>query len=159
MDFEGIENEIIEALDDLSNDKIEVIPMPESEADFVRDFEDARITVAFNGLKSDNPVTMREVAQDDRHTVAIVIQSRRLRGDSGAYSLYKRIRAKIAGFSCTGCEPFISRSFDLISDENDLFTWLALFECSEMQVPETDYEPQLIPVIKQIETNVNINQN
>lgn len=151
MDFEALEDEIIEALDDIANDKVEVIPMPESEADFDRDFEDARITVAFNGLKSDDPVTMREIAQDDRQTVGIVIQSRRLRGEFGAYNLYKRIRATLSGFSCTGCEPFVSRSFDLISDENDLFTWLALFECKQMHVSEVEFEPILIPGIKQID--------
>lgn len=155
MDFEALENEVIDQLDDLANDKIEVIPMPESEADFARSFEDARITVAFNGLKSGDPVTMREVAQDDRYTLAIVVQGRKLRGPDGVYDLYKRIRLKIAGFSCSGCDPFISRSFDLISDENDLFTWLALFECKEMVVSSVEIEPTLIPVIKKIETNIN----
>lgn len=163
MNFEILENELVYRLESLIKtgteivegspveySEVEVIAMPENTDEFQRTTRTARITVAFNGLraKGDEP-TLTGGFQDNILTFAIVIQSRLLRGETGAYSLYDQVNKLILGYRLSSCEPLVGRTFELISDEDDIFTFIAFYECSKTSVMQ-DNGPIIIPTIKEL---------
>lgn len=153
MDFTIQEDDIVARLAPLAVNGVQVIPMPESVAAFQRDFEEARITVAFNDLTSPDTLSTSKIVQLGMLSFMVVIQANKLRGETGVYKLYDRTSKLMAGFQPTNCEQLKSKSFHLISDEGDLFTFAAMFECEAMNVEDWIDPSDTAPVITRITIN------
>ena len=148
MNFEQLENDIVSRLQPLATESIEVIALPETEKDFKRGIDDARITVAFNGAEWQKNTTTDKISQTLVVTTGVVVQARFLRGEKGVYQLFDNVRKLLIGYAPTGCYGLYVKSFDLFSDEEETFTFVAFLDCETFSVE--DYTEPTTPVVTKI---------
>ena len=99
MNIIELENSIVERLSPLAGPTVEVIAVPETQAEFSRAVQN-RVTVAYSGGRV-GEASMRSMAdtqQDFGAMIDVTIQSRKLRGDAGIYALDQAVRGRLLGF-------------------------------------------------------------
>lgn len=152
--YEDIENSIVDQLASLVGPSIDVVPLPENEASYVKPNSKNRITVMYRESKfgdSNSPVvSIGKVAQDETVFVEVVIESRRLRGASGVYAIWDALKILLLGFTPNDCDRLKLVDFGLEPKDRKDQTWtyVGVFCCTRLEV-EKDPE-DVYPLIKQI---------
>lgn len=141
--YTEIEDSIVERLSALAvPNSIEVVPMPESEAEFDRNTANrVRITVEASSMKGDVVKDTRLVSQEAPITVAIIIQANRRRGDLGIFTLEKAVRLRLLGFRPTNTLrglKYINGGF--VNAEWSKSVWTYQIELEALGVVHEEYD-------------------
>lgn len=114
MIYEDLEIAIVARLAPVATEfGIDVLPLPENQAQYVKPFEKARVTVnwkmsQFSGGRYGSQLPTKSVdhaVQQEDIEIEVVIQSRFLRGESGTYAIMEAIRRKLIGFQPLSLDP------------------------------------------------------
>lgn len=152
--YEDIENSIVTQLAPLVSASLDVVPLPENEAAYVKPNSKNRITVMYRNSKfgdSNNPVVSTGVvAQDEDVFIEVVIESRKLRGSSGVYALWDALKILLLGFTPFDCDRLRLVDFGIEPKEKKDQTWtyVGCFYCTRLEV-EKEIE-NAYPLIKEI---------
>lgn len=143
MDFSALEILIAAFLNGkISNPKVEVNPIPESEADFKKVFGKEVVLVAFSDEEPDtNSKSVGAVYQETEITFAFLIQSKSLRGNEdklGIYAIHKLIKKHIIGYEPVSGQPFRYAGFKMQDKVDDIFNYAVFFKTKGVAIQYTD---------------------
>lgn len=139
MNYATLQTQIATRLGELNTNPlapvVDVVVLPENEADYKRSIDHAkpRITVAYTGSefgtgKNDfNSFTIDDVAQEETVNVQIEIHAKKLYGNTGLYAVLNAAQALLLGFSPTHCDKLHFRRSQLQKTEDGLFFFV--LEC------------------------------
>lgn len=151
---EDIENSIITQLTPLISSNLQIVPLPENEADYLKPLIVNRVTVMYFDSEygdSDNPVASTGiVVQAEKVFIEITIESKRLRGNSGVYTVWNAIKGLLLGFTPTDCDRLRLLKFGIDNKGKKDTTWAycGILYCTRLEV-QKDTE-DVYPLIKQI---------
>lgn len=140
MNYGELEIEIVEALKPLEATipELKVLEIPENEAGFKVPYTSGRVTVAYTssdyvGYKQQDSLPSKSldgVNQIDHTSFAIEIQSRRLRGADGIYTIFEEIRKLLLGYRPLRgfMDPIRYKEFKFESFENGVWTFMLTVE-------------------------------
>lgn len=161
MDYEQAETDIIARITPFINAGIEVIPLPQNQADFKRPFEKAKITVAYKGSKWEKPQSTAEMSQDEDVMFEFSIQSKTLRGDRGIYIVKSLLIQALVGFAPTNCDKMYCKESGMTEAkttfEDGVWTYTLIMCCRNVSVE--DFTEDLSVILQRITNNVSINGN
>lgn len=135
MIYEQIETEIVAHLQPLEGAGVDVVALPENEAGYQRAFKRGRVTVAykdseFRGGDLNNNNTRTKslgdmIVQDEMMHFELVLESMKLRGPSGIYTLAAAVRELMLGFRPTKSGKFYMapRGTQMAQRDKDDKTW------------------------------------
>jgi len=104
MNYELIEQQICSRLQPFAIVGVDVIVMPELEADRKRPVPTkAQFTVIYSCSEYGNVNSTAQINQNEDLYFTVLIESTFLRGAMGVYSLLNTLRKAIVGFKPTGC--------------------------------------------------------
>lgn len=147
MIYEDLEAAIVARLAPLAADfGIEVLALPENQAQYVKPFEKARVTVnwkmsQFNGGRYGSQLPTKSVdhaVQQEDLEVEVVIQSRFLRGESGTYAIMEAIRRKLIGFQPLSLDPMKLIEIKPDSYTDNLWMHVMTFGTKALSIDELD---------------------
>ena len=138
MDYIALENSIVTRLSVLELAGIDVIPLPEADNDVVNPFDRGKITVAYLSSDFDQSITSDVVAQPEKITFQIVVQSRNLRGSVGIYGMIKSVKSILMGWKTTYTDKihFSKSAYD--AHENGIWTYHVNITTENIAIEETD---------------------
>jgi hypothetical protein len=123
VDYTALENSIVTRLSPLSLVGIEVLPLPEADADVVNPFDKGKITVAYLSSDFDQSVTTDCVAQPEKITFQLVVQSRTLRGTTGIYPVLTAIKSLVLGWKTATTDKIQFSKAQYDAHENGVWTY------------------------------------
>lgn len=142
--YSDIEQEIVNKLQPLVTAGIDVVPLPQVEAEFQRPFQHGRVTVVYKGSTFDNHLSTHHVVQDERLQFEIVVVCRRLRGDTGVHGIVEVIKRTLLGFAPTDCSKMrvIKNSYQEYQKEAALWGYSIIFETVYRLVEDAEYDTE-----------------
>lgn len=131
MRYDQLEDDIIARLSPLKFKGIEIVPLPERDADIERPFKNARVTVAYKGsVYNDEGTASRpmilstaEILQKETADVEIIIQSRLLRGEFGVHSVKEQVTKWVTGFMPKNWGRLYSKQYQFLSNDDGLWSY------------------------------------
>lgn len=146
--YSQIEQEIVNHLQPLTTaNTIEVLSLPEFQADFERPFLHGRVTVAYKSSEFGPIKGSDYVIQDEMIQVEIIVQARLLKGNTGLHSITEAIKRRLLGFPPTDCTKLflVKNAFGELNNETALWTYSMVFQCRYTLVEDAEYgtEPGL----------------
>lgn len=145
MNYEDLENDILERLQPITGADIDVIALPEKEANNKLQFAKPRVTVAFVGNE------LRDTALPDQESVFksfgsqvqtktllwdISIESRSLRGGAGVYKILGAVEILLAGFKPTNCDKLYQMSCICSSYDKGTWTYTYRWACKTLLIEQ-----------------------
>lgn len=124
--YADYEDAIATQLGTLAN--VDIIVLPDNEADYNLPYSKSKITVAYVGSRFGMIKQLVGVSQDEMQLYEIVIQSRSTRGEIGAYELLDYCKKKLLGFApLSSKKMYVESSADemirLMKREKGIFTY------------------------------------
>ncbi len=163
MNYELLESQIVERVASFAPTGVEVVAFPENNADFVKPFEGAHISVLYKGSRYGDGAQSwtRSTAQHvqlETVRVDLIIRSRFLRGaDYGCLPLLKTVRTALVGYMPDNCDRVYMTGSEMIfpSEEQpgDIFTYVCTFEATSLAVEAWDDTTGDMATITQITLN------
>lgn len=128
LNYQLLEQSVVNRLNPLTNNGTIVIPLPETQDEMVKPFKDSKITVLYKSSDYDDTVTRGLpslmssdiVAQWEYAEIELVIQSRLLRGATGAHYLKRAIDVLLIGFEPEGWHKMVPKQYQLIPNQQDV---------------------------------------
>lgn len=153
MDYGALEIEIAERLKQkLLPQDFDVIPLPETQAEYSKPFTNGRATVAFTGAKLDQPQSTGEVSQYLVVTFSLSLQSRFLRGEKGIHQLSRLVKQYLLGFRPTYCDRLYHVSHEFVRYEDGVWEHVMDFETKTLWVQGIDNEDEdELPLLTQLD--------
>lgn len=152
MNYEQAEEDIYQRLQPFTGANIEVVKLPEAQADFKRPFEKAKFTVGYKGSKWKDPQSTGHISQVEELLFEIALQSRTLRGPRGLYTLKSLVTQALVGFAPTDCDKIYAKESGMtgVADTqvDGVWTYVAIFACTTLSVE--DFEEDLSVILTQI---------
>lgn len=135
MDFGSIEEQIAGQLITVINDEtINIIPVPEDEQEILPSFGKRQIIVAFSSEDADADENTSVVIQNTHVTFAVLLQGKKLRGDTGLYELAEAVKLALTGFIPTDCRELTYDSHKFVKNEKKVFEYLLNFKTQGTRV-------------------------
>ena len=143
MNIIELENSIVGQLSPLADVGVEVIAVPETQAEFNRAVQN-RITVAYSGgrVGESSQRSLADTQQNFGAMIDVTIQSRKLRGESGIYALDQAVRGRLLGFRPANAGKMRVESVAFQSLEENLWSYTLTFIAPTVFV-EVDEETSL----------------
>ena len=146
--YSQIEQEIVDRLQPLTTaNTIDVVSLPEFQADFERPFLHGRVTVAYKSSEFGPIKGSDYVIQDEMIQVEVIVQARLLKGNTGLHSITEAIKRRLLGFPPTDCTKLflVKNAFGELNNETALWTYSMVFQCRYTLVEDAEYgtEPGL----------------
>lgn len=148
MEYTQVEADVVARLVSKLPNGVTVVPLPESEAELRKPFQNARVTVCYKGSDYGDGSqggmlrSTAQVSQNETLQLEVVIQSRFLRDKAFAcYPLLSAVKKALIGFEPTHCHKMYARKNDWLANDQepaDLFTYVCSFECTTLVVEEYD---------------------
>ena len=167
MNYGLIEDDIVARLSALKDtqDGLVVLACPEVESEFKVPFKDIRITVSYsqsdfvgNRNSNDMPSMATDaVVQNEMIEIAIEIQSRKLRGEVGVYTIYERVRLLLLGYRPLGeyMDAIKFKSFKLDDYSASIWTAILVVTTACRVVSNFDDDESGLPLVTSITTEDN----
>lgn len=156
MNYELLEQQIVEKLAVDAPDGVETVAFPESNGDFAKPFEGAHISVLYKGSRFGDGGNSQNFARSTAQTVQsetvrfdLIIRSRFLRGvDHSCLRLLKTVRTSLVGFMPDNCDRVYMTGSEMVfpSDEQpaDIFTYICSFEAHTLAVEAFDEQQDVL---------------
>ena len=140
--YSQIESEIVAHMADFASANIDVVQLPEVQADFERPFLNGRITVAYKSSEFGDVRNTHHIVQDEKLSFELVIVCRKLRGASGLHSVTEMVKRKLLGFAPTDCSKMrlIKYGYTDYDKESALWAYSMIFETTYRLVEEAEYD-------------------
>lgn len=148
--YEEIENSIITRLAPLASAGVDVVLLPENEADFTKPNSKPRITVMyytskFGGSMDSNLARLRSIgisSQEESIMLEVTMQSRKLRGTAGIMQIFEAVKDLLYGFAPADCDKLYLSEFNMLKKDKSDATWAfaATFLCSRLQAEKDSNE-------------------
>lgn len=156
MNYEQAEQDIVECLLPFVNAGIQIQKLPETQADFKRPFDKAKITIGYKGSKWEKPMSTGHMSQDEEVMFEFSIQSRTLRANLGVYLVKSLIIKALVGFAPTDCDKMYCKESGMTGAkevfEDGVWTYTLVMCCRNVSVE--DFEEDLTAILHKI-TNKN----
>lgn len=150
MDFEQVENDIVNRLKvSITDDDLNIIPIPEIEQEILPAFGKRQIIVAFSSEDSDPDQGLSFVQQETTITFSILLQGKLLRGDKGLYKLAERVKNSLMGFYPTDCQSLTYANHKFVKNDNKVFEYILDFKTIGVRVADTS-EDQPIGILNSV---------
>ena len=120
---------------------VDVLALPETQADFSKPFKKGRITVAYKGSKYGPVKATNQVSQQETPEFELIIQARKLRGANGVYAFLERVKALILGYKLTNTDKAFLTDQTIIVNEGasvETFTFSLGVACTMLVVEEIE---------------------
>jgi hypothetical protein len=155
MDFGQLELTIAAFLKaQINNPRVDVNPLPETEAEFEKIFGKETIIVAFSDEEpNQSQKSISMVFQETEVTFAFLIQTKSLRGGSGklgVYALHRLIKKHMIGYELFPGTGFRYAGFKMQEKVNDIFSYAVYFKVKGTAIQDTDHddaEPNLLKTV------------
>ena len=153
--IETHENAIKTKLESLNLSGVDVVVVPEKQAEYERPFINGKITIAYAGSEFEGPDATDISMHYEKITIGLAIQSKALRGNTGIYGIVNACRKHLTGFRPDGFWQMAPKKIDLKSADynNNLWTYYFEFE-TKMEVVEVQIDPD-DPILTEIDFNIN----
>ena len=117
---------------------LEVVPMPDTEAEYRKPFLKPRLTVIFTGAKFGTRTGTDPVRQLETLTFQVNIQAKRLYGNEGIYPIIEATRLALLGFRPGDCQPMTLSEVQPLSHDLGTYEYALSFEATRPahQFPE-----------------------
>lgn len=152
--YEQVEEDIYQRLLPFQGISIDVVKLPDNEADFKRAFAKGKITIGYKGSKWDAPRSTSQIAQEEKLIFEVAMQSRELRGSRGLYMLKRVVTQALTGFQPTDCNRMYPEESGMTGVKetftDGVWTYSAIFHCTTLTVE--DFEEDLTLLLKKITT-------
>lgn len=143
MDYGSLEVEIADYLNSKinigvtkANELTTCVPMPETEADFKRQFIGQRVTVCFSEEKPDKTKSTNYQGQPLLVTFSVLVEAKLLRGERGVYQLVEKLKSLLIGYALTDCGDFGLTNHQYVDNEQGIFKHVLEFQCSALRVQD-----------------------
>lgn len=153
--YSDIERELVERLQALNLANIEVVPMPEVEAEFLEPLRNGRVTIVykssdFGPVKSTGYVSQMEVLHFE-----VVLQAKSLRSTTGVHALGEIIKRKLVGYEPVDCSKIwmIKNEFARKEDKQAVWTYSMTIATSYLLVEDATYDEG--PLLSEINITYN----
>lgn len=144
MDYTALENSIVARLSPLNLAGIETIPLPEHEDALMKPSSGGIVTVAYLSSDFDPSVTTDVVAQPEKITFQIVIQSRKLRGNTGIYNVLKSVKTLLLGWKTITTDKIHFSKAVYDAHENSVWTYHINLTTENLAIEQPDDIPVVI---------------
>lgn len=156
MNYEQAEQDILTRLTPfVTAGAIDMVLIPQNQADFKRPFQKGKITICYKGSKWGDPRSTAQISQEEEVMFQIEIQSRTLRGDRGIYLMKKALNQALIGFAPTDCDRMYAKESGMTSVAETLndgvWTYSLIVACKTISVE--DYEEDLSVILRRITNN------
>lgn len=145
--YSQIEQEIVVRLADLATANIDVLQLPEVQAEYERPFQNARVTVAYKSSEFGDIKNANHIVQDEKLQFELIIVCRKLRGAAGLHSVTEMVKRSLLGFMPTDCSKMrlTKNGFTDFQAESALWAYSMIFETTYRLVEAGEFElgPQL----------------
>lgn len=145
--YSQIEQEIVVRLADLATANIDVLQLPEVQAEYERPFQNARVTVAYKSSEFGDIKNAHHIVQDEKLQFELIIVCRKLRGAAGLHSVTEMVKRSLLGFMPTDCSKMrlAKNGFTDFQAESALWAYSMIFETTYRLVEAGEFElgPQL----------------
>lgn len=138
MDYQALEQSIVERLSPLSLTGVEVIPLPEKDADLLLPSSAGKITVAYIMSDYDPSMSTDVVGHPEKITFQIVVQSRKLRGANGIYNLLKGVKTLLLGWQTPTTEKIHFEKSGVVEHENSIWTYRLTLTTYNLAIEQPD---------------------
>lgn len=129
MDYGAIEDEIVAFLTTrLADDTLEIIAMPETEAEFPKSYNKRRLIVAFNGEDANPNQNLYATVHNTAISFAISVQGKFLRGVNGVYKLAEDVKQTLIGFRPANVTQLEYVSHKFMRNDKDIFEYVIDFK-------------------------------
>ena len=154
--YSQIEQEIVDRLAPLTaQDTLDVLALPENQADYERPFLHGRITVAYKSSDFGAIRSTNEIVQDEKIQIEVIIQARKLKGSTGLHSITEAVKRRLLGFDPTDCSKLylVNNTFKEFNNDSALWLYSMVFECRYTLVENAEYGTE--QVLEQINFEYN----
>jgi hypothetical protein len=140
MDYEVLENEIITRLSPLASSDLQIVGLPENEAEKSRPLPTkAKFTIIYAGSEYDKSTSTGQNRNSENVFLTILIESTFLRGNLGVYNLLRVLKLALSGYSPSNCKKLEivkhhSIGSDPIKKNGNLWEYQIVFQTSGLHV-------------------------
>jgi hypothetical protein len=141
--YSDIEQEIVTRLQPLTNGGgVDVVPLPQVEAEFIRPLNAGRVTVAYKSSEFPGIRSTFEIVQDELLQFELVVQARLLRGNAGLHKIVEAVKRTLLGFMPTDCSKMylVKNGFTSRDPEQNIWTYSMIFETKYVLVEDAEEE-------------------
>lgn len=165
MNYEQLETQIVARVDANTPSSVVVAAFPENNAELIKPYEGAHITVLYKGSTfgdgSRGQSLVRSTAQVVQHEVVrfdLIIRSRFLRGhDYSCLRLLKSVRSALVGYMPDDCDRVSMTGSEMVFSQDeqpgDVFTYVCSFETTTLAVENFDEATEQLGVLTDVEFN------
>lgn len=150
MNFETVENDIVTKLGTIITDpNITIIPVPEEDTEILPGYGKRQIIVAFASEEADADENTSVVIQNTHITFSLLLQGKKLRGDSGLYPLAEVVKATLAGFKPTDCRELTYAAHRFLKNDKKVFEYVLDFktQCTRVQDITEETAPPFVDAV------------
>jgi len=154
MDYEALQNKIVERLQTFVVAGLEVVRLPENNDELTQTKPSrAKFTVIYAGSEYAKAASTAEISQTEEIFFQILIESSFLYGPLGVYALVSLLKKALTGYQPEGCRRIqVSKHHTIGSPEatriNNMWQYNAVFSTSTIHVQ--DPEEDIIVLLQKI---------
>lgn len=166
MNYETLENEIVNRLSPFMTVGVTVEKLPELEVDRLKPLPTkARFTVIYAGSEYGSALSTAQISQEEKIFIQILIESTFLRGSLGVYNLASVLKKALTGFMPSGCRRIQVTKHHTIGGENaekinNMWNYNVIFQTTALHVEDFTEDLTLllekITLIDQPDGEINI---
>lgn len=144
MNYETLEGYIVARLAAFLQSNAEIIPLPEMDPDVKLPSIKGKITVAYNGSDYEGSETSDFVVQPEKISFQVIVQSRKLRGNTGVYTLLSGIQTAILGWKTPVTDKIQFGQAKYVAHENGVWVYSLTLSTMSVAIEEPDDEDLVI---------------
>lgn len=156
MNYEALEDEIVERLQPFAEAGVSVERLPETEAEKTElGTGEARMTVIYAGSEYEGTKSTAQVSQDEKIFIQILIESTFLRGPKGIYTLTEILKKALTDFRPQRISKLQVSKHHTIGQpdaekRNNMWQYQVIFQGTSVHVEEYDQGDAWITLLKKI---------
>lgn len=151
MNYAELEDLIVERLSPLVSPTLEVVPMPDTQEQFMRAVKHVRLTVAANESLFGDHKSASIITQEEKINPVVYIQSNRLRTNTGVYNAIAAVKLLLLGWQPEGYDKLALSSCKLSERpyENNIWTYALEFktECYAIENAEEEVLAEALQLV------------
>lgn len=157
VSYETLLDEIVSQMSDLTALGIDVVRMPEIEADYNRPVSSARCLIMYVGSDFGNELSTNRVIQDETVNIGVEVAFKKLYGNNGVFDVINKVNAALLGFQPSNTTHGLKiKNYSVTTDNLDRGIWrVHLFFYTTTPSSEAFSLPT-DPILQQITINNNI---
>ena len=143
MNYQSLEANIVSRIQAYITG-VDIMPLPEVDIDVLLPSVHGKITVAYKGSDYDPSDTYDAVAQPERISFELIVQSRKLRGTTGIYNLLSTIKSALLGWQTPVSEKIQFSKSTYVAHENGVWTYVLTLSTMALSIEEPQDESLVI---------------